>query len=292
MAVDISNLPNMVSRLRMTELTSNAVIYVRCSTPKQNQEAHQSLQSQIALCIKYCKDNNLTVIDTIQEIVSGHNSVKQSYQSILDNNSNINLIIADASRLSRNVASAYNFVINCSKKNILIHSVRDNIITNSHQEYKKFINIVFDASIESSIISKRVCSSLKIRRQLGSYIGKIPYGYTCISTIDNKSGMRLRKLIENTKEQNIISFINQLYYGSKIPILYKLYKKITLKDDFRLYEDNGIEFNEVYYGNLRIKDIKHLLDLHSITKNGDNFTCYNIRAIVNKNAHYKHNYMN
>jgi DNA invertase Pin-like site-specific DNA recombinase len=292
MAIDISNLPNMIKRLNVSELTSNAIIYVRCSTPKQNQDAHQSLQSQIALCIKYCKDNNLTVIDTIQEIVSGHNSVKQSYQSILDNNSNINLIIADASRLSRNVASAYNFVINCSKKNILIHSVRDNIITNSHQEYKKFINIVFDASIESSIISKRVCSSLKIRRQLGSHIGKIPYGYTCISTIDNKSGMRLRKLIENTKEQNIISFINQLYYGSKIPILYKLYKKITLKDDFRLYEDNGIEFNEVYYGNLRIKDIKHLLDLHSITKNGDNFTSYNIRAIVNKNAHYKHNYMN
>ena len=292
MAVDISNLPNLISRLRMSELTSNAIIYVRCSTPKQNQDAHQSLQSQIALCIKYCKDNKLTVIDTIQEVVSGHNSKKQSYQSILDNNSNINLIIADASRLSRNVPSAYNFVINCSKKNILIHSVRDNIITNSHQEYKKFINIVFDASIESSIISKRISSSLKIRRQLGSHIGKIPYGYTSISMIDNKSGMRLRKLIENTKEQNIIDFINRLYYGSKIPALYKLYKKITSKDDFRLYENNGIEFNEVYYGNLRIKDIKHLLDLHSITKNGDNFTLCNIRAMVNKNTHYKHNYMN
>jgi DNA invertase Pin-like site-specific DNA recombinase len=288
---NISNLPNMIKRLNVSELTSNAIIYVRCSTPQQNQDDQQSLQSQLAICQEYCENNDLIIIDTIQEIVSGHNATKQSYKSI-EKHSNIHMIIADGSRLSRNVSDAYTFVINCSKKNILIHSVRDNIVTKSHQDYKSLINIVFDASIESSIISKRICSSLKIRRKLGSYIGKIPYGYKCIHTIDRKSGIKLRKLVEDTMQQNIIDFINRLYYGSKIPILYKLYNKITSKNNFKLYENNGIEFNEVYYGNLRIDDIQHILSLYSITKNNIEFTKLNISSIVNKNKHYKHNYMN
>jgi hypothetical protein len=173
----------------------------------------------------------------------------------------------------------------------LIHSVRDNIVTSSHRDYKNLINIIFDASIESSIISKRISSSINIRRKLGSYIGKVPFGYKCNNTIDRKSGIKIRKLVQDAKEQNIIDFINKLYYGCKIPILYSLYNKITMKNNFKLFEHNGIEFNEVYYGNLCISDIHHLLSLHSIKKKECEFTKSNISSIVSKNTNYKKNLM-
>jgi len=272
-----------LNKSSINDLSQSAIIYARCSTPMQNQDMNQSLQTQIGICMEYANSNNLTISDIISEVVRGHSGNKQSYNSVLDK-SNTNLIIADASRLTRNISDGNTFVKKCEENNILIHSVRDNIITNSNQERKKLFNCIFDASIESSIISKRVASAFKIRRQLGSHFGNPPYGYKIFKHIDKKSGIKLRKLIEDSNEQNIIKFITKLYYGCSIKDLYNTFHKIKSKS-FKLMDIKNNEFEVVEYGNIIKKDIKVLLEENEITYRGEPWKTINLSKIINKNKH-------
>ena len=280
----ISNMIHDLNKSNIKDLSNSAIIYARCSTPKQNQDMLQSLQTQIAICMEYAKANNLIIIETISEVARGHGK-KQTYNSVLDK-SNTNLIIADASRLSRNISDGNIFVTKCEKKNILIHSVRDDIITNSNQERKKLFNCIYDASIESSVISKRISSAFKIRRQLGSHFGNPPYGYKIFKHVDKKSGIKLRKLLEDSTEQTIIKFITKLYYGGNIKDIYNTFRKIKPTLDFKLTDLKNNEFEFVEYGNIIKKDIKILLDEYEITYRGEPWKTSDISKIINKNKHF------
>lgn len=285
---DKNDINNLLSKLKVVDTTSQAIIYARCSTAKQNEDNHQSLQTQIGMCIAYADINNLTIVDTIQEVVRGHNSDKQSYLSITEKYRNTNIIIADASRLSRNINNANDFLTACENSNIIIHSVRDDITTHSNQEKKKFINCVFDASIESKTIGKRVSSAFKIRKQLGGHFGKAPYGYTKYNHVDKKSGIKLRKLKEEPKEQLAIQLICKLFYGGTALDIYKIVKKINPTIDFKLHwaNYNDGDFIVVYYGNLIIKDIVILLNNNLIDRRNEMWRYRDVSEIVRK---YHHN---
>ena len=284
------NLINNFDKSDIKDLSKSATIYTRCSTAKQNQNSNQSLQTQVAICIEYAHTNNMTITNIISEVIPGHNSKKQSYNSVLKNY-NTHFIIADASRLSRNISDSNIFVSQCEKQNILIHSVRDNIITNSHQERKKFFNCIYDGFIESSIIGKRVSSALNIRRRLGSYFGKPPYGFKIYKHIDIKTGIVLRKLTEDPYEQNIIEFITKLYYGCSMTDLYKTFRAIKPYVEFKLLDSKNNEFDSVKYGNIIKKDIKILLEENDITYRGDSWKTINIFRIIN-NSNSRHKIIN
>ena len=167
---------DLFNQLNIIENRNKAIIYTRCSTKKQNEDNNMSLETQVCICNDYCIRNNMIVGEVIREVVGGHNimkqfKMKQSLITMLDSYTNMNIIIADPSRLSRNVSNADMFLKECTKRNIILHFVRDNLTSNSYQDCKKILSIVYDATIESNVISKRITSSIKSRRLLGSHIG-------------------------------------------------------------------------------------------------------------------------
>ena len=270
----------LTSSLNIKDTTKCAVIYARCSTIKQNNDIGQSLHTQIAECMNYCNDNNLEISEVINEVVPAHNYKKQSYYNILDKYKNTNIIIADPSRLSRSVSDASMFLAECKKRNIIIHSVRDNLICDSLQNTKKFIDMIFDAMIESSVISKRVKSSINIRKKMGSHIGKASFGYNITHVIDSTNGMKLRKLVENKEEQNIIKVILLLYYGCNVSDFYNMFEKIS-DNDTKLYDESE-EFTIIYYGNFWPYAIASFLNEQGILLQGKQWKSSNISHIVNK----------
>ena len=275
---DIANL------LDNTSIIDNAIIYARCSTKSQNQNKNTSLSTQIAECNRYCNDHNYNVIKIINEIVGGHDKNKQTYNSILDNYSNANIIICDPSRLSRNICDAINFLTECIKRKLKIHFVRDNLICTTIYDCKQFANLIFDAMTESQTISKRIRHSITIRKRMGSHIGKPSYGFSIKTKLDVESGINIRKMIKNSTEMNYIKLIQTLYFGGNINNIYNNLHIVFPNgiDEYKLTEMDGTPFTEVYWGNLCLSDIATLLNENDGTNRGKRWTSSAIKQIVTK----------
>ena len=143
------------------------------------------------------------------------------------------------------------------------------------------------STIESSIISKRVKSAFQIRRKLGYHFGNPPYGYNIYNTVDIKSGIKLRELIENLQEQNIINFVNKLYYGCNIKEIYNCFYKIKPDYSFKLIDIKNNELTIVKYGNIITKDIKMLLEENDITYRSKPWKLSYILKIIKNNRQNK-----
>ena len=281
-----SKLTESAKSVNNIQITSNypknAIIYTRCSTKKQDLDNLQSLSNQVALCIEYCMENNLNTIQVIKEIHNGHDMSKLQINSIPDTHSNINIIIADPSRMSRNVSDANNFIIQCQKNNIKLHFVRDNLVTDTNVEYKKVINLVCDAFCESQTISKRLKTTFDMKKRYGSHIGSATYGFEIKEKIDPKINLKIRKLVPNKSEQDIIEIINRLYFGSDIKDFYKIFKKVSQNKKFVLKDTNDNVFDAIYYGNITYNDIADLLNENNILKRNISWTPKTISNILSK----------
>jgi DNA invertase Pin-like site-specific DNA recombinase len=282
--IDIDQLSQRINRTQLNDPTKCALIYVRCSTPKQNTDHHQSLSTQEGICRQYASRLNLNCIKVIRDIIPGHDGNLQSYKQILESYSNTHLIIADPSRLTRNVSDANNFLLECDKLNITIHFARDNYQSDSLHDKKRIINSVCDAYIESKVLSKRIKSAISLRKELGSHIGKPPYGYMIIYQIDLPTRIRLRKLEPHVYEQKVIDLIMKLYYGSSINNFYKTFRSITKNKTFKLLDSNNIEFNNIYYGNITPKDIVNILNDNSIKYREKIWNHMQISRIISKHS--------
>ena len=241
---------NITSMFSSSAIKETAVIYARCSTLSQNQDKGTSLHTQTAECMNYCKQHNFEILEVISEVVSGHNGNKQTYNTILEKYKNTNVIISDPSRLSRNIVDATKFLDNCNKNKNKVHSVRDNIVCDSPYNSKLFTNLIYDAMIESNTISKRIRSSINIRRKMGSHIGMAPYGYNIKHVIDLNTGMKMRKLVENPNEMKIIKLINLMYYGSTSKQFYTALYNVDSDCTYKLEDNNGFPIDIIYYGNV------------------------------------------
>jgi DNA invertase Pin-like site-specific DNA recombinase len=262
--LDIDQLSSLITRTQLNDPLKQAIIYTRCSTSKQNTDHNQSLDTQEGICRVYASRLNLSVVKVIKDIIPGHNAALQSYNQILDLYSNTHIIIADPSRLSRNVSDANTFLQECTRLNITLHFARDNYQSDSLHDQKRIINSVCDAYIESKVLSKRIKSAISFRKELGSHIGTVPYGYTISYQIDQATRIRLRKLQPHSYEQKIIELIMQLYYGCNIKNFYKVFRIITKNKTFKLLDSNNEEFTDIYYGNIGPQPIANFLNEHSI----------------------------
>lgn len=279
----ISNMINMFSSTTVKDTKMGAVIYARCSTPSQNQDKGTSLATQIAECRHYCNANNFEITEVISEVISGHNSSKQSYNTILEKYKNTNVVISDPSRLSRNIGNASNFIDGCIKKNITLHCVRDNLVCSTINEFKAFTNLIFDAMIESQTISKRIRSSINTRRQMGSHIGVAPYGYKIEHVQDLNSGMKIRKLVRHSLEMNTVRLIQKMYYGCTSAEFYNALYNVESECEYKLEDNSGNAFDNLYYGNVLPSNIATVLNDNSIYCRGKLWTSSHIRNIVTRN---------
>jgi DNA invertase Pin-like site-specific DNA recombinase len=270
--------------------SNNAIIYARCSTARQNSDNLQSLTNQVVLCIDYCIQNKLNVIDTIREIHNGHDMSKLKINSIPDIHSNINIIIADPSRMSRNVSDANNFIIQCKKNNIKLHFARDNLVTDNNEHYKKVINLVCDAYYESQLLSKRLKTTFDMKKRHGSHIGSTSYGFKINEIIDPKINLKIRKLVPDKLEQDVIEIINRLYFGSDIKDFNNIFKKVSKNKSFVLKDTNNNKFDAIYYGNITYKDIADLLNENNIYKRNTLWTPKSISNILLKTEDFNIKY--
>jgi DNA invertase Pin-like site-specific DNA recombinase len=285
-----SNSNTNIDNYKISNEFNSAIIYCRCSTPSQNTSiGHHSLSTQISICIYYCAKNNLNVDKIQKDICGGHDISKLAICDIPSKYSNINLIIADPSRLSRKVSDADKFILDCLKSNIRVHFVRDKIVVNTYSDYKKAIGLVCDAYIETQTLSKRIKSSYEIKKHLGSHIGKIPYGFESYYIIDPVSQYKIIKLKEISDEQNVIGLINKMYFGSDIGSFNKLFRKIMgskISKKFKLTDATGEDFTDIYYGNLTQSAIAEFLNKHDIKYRTKIWKTSNVSAILDKTEDY------
>lgn len=180
------------------------VAYLRCSTNEQD-TTHQLQTIQT-----YCRTNGLTIDKTISE--EGVSAYSTSYKdrkinSVLESTEKIdNLIIFEASRLSRNMVEGQDIIQKFTLKGTKIHSVKDNSIINQNS-LDQLLNAFryFQASEESKNTSARIKSAKQLQRERGEYLGgRIPIGYEV-------EGKRLK--IQSSTKCTIVQLFN-IYLSS------------------------------------------------------------------------------
>jgi len=269
--ININDLCTNFSKNKISNF--DAIIYCRIST--SNQIFGTSLESQKLLCQNYCLKNNFNIKSTIIEIKSAKTMNNQeALYTFINSNENLNLIVYDPSRLSRNLKDYVDFMDYCKKKNIIIHFVQDELITSNNLDCKKILSEIIDGESESKNIGLRVKRSINYRKSRGIYKSSIPkYGY-----LYNK-----KQLFVNNEEQLIIKLIKNLYWGSSINTINKMLFKIT-GDKHELYFITAPEeqVTHVEYGNMRIIDIVYFLNSIPISKRNKSWNSAAISKIVNQ----------
>jgi DNA invertase Pin-like site-specific DNA recombinase len=259
---------------KKSKISKNAIIYCRVST--KNQSFGTSLESQQLFCQEYCLKNNINIKSVINETNSAKLMSKQiQLNNFLDSNKNINLIVYEPSRLSRNFKDSIQFADTCSKKNIIIHFVQDNLVSSNSSDLKKILSGIIDGETESKNIGLRVKRSIIYRKMKGTYKPSISkYGYKYI-----KQKSQVYTVI-NCKEQKIINLIKKLYWGSNIKIINKLLFEITgiNHELYFIYDIKPVE--EIKYGNMLLIDIVNFLNSISITRRNKKWNSNTISQIV------------
>lgn len=243
-----------------------------------------SLEIQDAKCIEYCNKNNFTIINNISEICSARKmSNQKKLLNIINNNTNINLIIFDVSRFSRNMEDGIKTYNLCKQKNINIHFIKDTIRSSNINHFNIFSLSLLNAQNESDAISYRVTESVKYRKSLGNYIGKPKFGYTLIRNSNN-----ILKIARHPQEYNILLLILRLKYGSTYNEINNLYKDITNNMDANITCLSPITNRIILYGNYENRDIIHILNSNNIFNNNKQFNSLNIYNLCKINSYKYH----
>lgn len=261
---------NNTFNINNLSLTENTIIYTRISTSKQ--QIGTSLDAQLFLCQNYCKKNNYKVIQTYAEISSATNLNKQKKLLEIIDFKNINLVILEPSRFSRNLTNFVDILNKCKNNNIILHFVHDELISTSNNDMKIILSKIIDSQIESEVLGSRIKRSIQYRKMNKTYFPSIcKYGYKY-----NKNNNKLEPLIY---EQDIIILIKNLYYGSSFCDLEKLLLKITNQQHDLCFKA-GDEESTLKYGNMCYKDISTFLNSISILNRNKNWSSLAISKII------------
>ena len=286
----IKNLNISNSNKRKLENNQSAIIYTRCSSKMQTMNNSQSLQSQTSLCIDYCVQNDIKINDIVQDIYNGHDISKLKINSILANNSDILLVVAEPSRISRNVSNFMDCLTSSAKKNIIIHCVRDNLVSDTSTDVKKMLNLAYDSYIETQTLSKRLRSTFSTKKKYGSKLGRIPFGNTASYTT-NEHLVKIRKFEPNETEQNIIKLINIMYFGCKnINEFYILFNNLVSNNEYKLKDSTNTELKQIFYGNFTMKTIAYFLNENNILNRNKQWTSISVNCILDKSEDFDINF--
>lgn len=251
----------------------NAIIYTRISTPGQINGT--SLDSQMQLCVDYCNNNGYNIIDKIKEVSTATNINKQKLLLKITSTENINLIILEPSRLSRNVVDFVKLWDICKKNNIIIHFVQDNLISNSIIDMKQIVSKVFDSQNESIIIGSRIKRSIAYRKRNKLY-------YPSISKYGYKYNKELHKIEPDYNEQQIIQLIKSLYFGDTFKNIEKsIFSICNKKHSLCFMNDDKVK--KLYYGNMTYSSISRFLNGIQLYKRNKKWYPTNISSIIKSN---------
>jgi DNA invertase Pin-like site-specific DNA recombinase len=294
----INNLDNLLNKMDTKDTSMNAIIYIRCSSKKQNEGDLHGAETQKADCIDYAKKNNFNIISILEDTFNGHDITKlKIYDIIKSNNYNLNIIVADPSRLSRRPAHGISFIEECMNRKIIIHSARNNISTETTMGQYQFGTGFYEARIESEQQSKRSRALYEQKKKNGSHIGIAPFGYHLKKIISPNSQYPITVKEENEYEQKVIKLISMLYYGNEREEIYKIMREISQNLLARIYyyDENTKKDVEhelrIYYGNMTRQDIADILNKNNILKRGKQWSKNMVSRIIidlnnNENIQY------
>lgn len=209
-------LTSLFDRMNCFAKNSQTIIYARMSS-----DAQSSLADQIELCKEYAKRRKLDEdLQIFTDIGSGMDVSKLKSHSIMVNEVAVttrpNLIVNDMSRLGRcfDIFQMVEFMI---MKGVKIHSVQDNLIVEKENPLSliKAYSLICSAIEFSSILSKKIKTSLAMKKKRGVFTGrKVPYGFK-LKIVKNlgvaerfleKDPMTFgtaKKLAKSTKRKNV-----------------------------------------------------------------------------------------
>lgn len=192
----------------------NTIIYCRISSNDQ------SLEAQEHECIKYCQEKNLHIIDIIHEIASSYKNKQSKLKQLINENNNINIVIYSIDRFSRDPVVADQLLNKMEQNKITLLSVKEQLDLNTPIGKHQFRTHVSYSRLESEMISQRVKTNIKYKRDHDMFIGQAPYGY---QVVENKK-------VPNPIEQHVIKFIINNYNKqlTSVEFTARLYKLLDL----------------------------------------------------------------
>ena len=173
-----------------------------------------------------------------------------------------NLIFYEPTRLSRNPEDYHKLLKLCDSKNITLHSVNPNLISDNNNDKRLIATCVVDGQFESDFISNRIKKSVAYRKLNNKYYPSIPkFGSSYLKISKNNL-----KVVNNQKEIQIKTLINKLYYGGSVKDIDNLLKLTTGNDKCKIinpYDPDEV-ITTIKYGNMRIIDIVRFLNSSNI----------------------------
>ena len=156
------------------------IIYCRKSrgTPEE-------LNSQIDICLSYCRSKNYEVSEIFSEIKSSQDFSREYYCKMLEyikEHDDIRVVCIDLSRLNRNVVAQIKLNDLLIKHNSIIETVNNGIIKTDSPENKMLNNIIanFD-EYYFNITKQKMQRGLIEARKKGIRIGAKLYGYNIVN---------------------------------------------------------------------------------------------------------------
>jgi DNA invertase Pin-like site-specific DNA recombinase len=279
------SLTNNIRKATVSDHCNDAIIYLRSSSTSQNNEENNqhSLITQNSLCVNYARENGFNIIKTIDEVRRANDITKLKINNIPDNYANINLIIADPSRMARDIIDGADFMRRCQNSNITIHSVRDNSVSDTSLGKRKIIDSVMIANDESDTVRKRINTMIQIKKRHGSKFGRVPFGYNLEKKIINDGGYAFPINIHtvNEEEQLIIKLIGMLRYGCEINTFYQLFRSIIGNPNKKLYYQDK-EWTNIQYKECTMDFIAELLNEHNILIKGEKWNVAKVSSILKR----------
>ena len=266
---------NLCNKMFDSDIIEKAIIYARLSIKGQSNGT--SIESQIKNCEEYCKVNSFNVIETCIDYGSALNMNKQiNLDKILHTHKNINLVVNEVDRLSRNPLTYAIMQDICNKQNITIHFAQDNLISNNSVDLKIISSKVIDGNIESKRIGSRIKRSIMYRKSKGTYKRiKKPFGFKF-----NKE----TKVFDKNDDYCIVELIEKIHNGSDIKEIEKIIKQITGKKvPLCFVDDIEDEDTTIEYGNMNYSEIARFLNTIPIKRNGKSWSGLHISKIIKKN---------
>ena len=247
-----------ISSITISPSNTNAVIYARVSTKEQTKG--YSLDTQIQGCTDFAEKNGFNIISVLSESCSaGEMKNQQKLLKILEERSNIHLIVYCMDRFSRNFFDYAMFEKKCNENKIIFHDAHKNLSSNVTSDLKQMTSDIRDAVTEHRTLSRRISSSIRYRKQNGLYYPSISkYGSKYIRDRNGK----IQRISDDKNEKNIRNLINMFYYGAKCTKINLLLNEITGRNDHYMYDYKNDDYgvNEILYGNMSSRDIADFLN--------------------------------
>lgn len=186
--------------------------YTRISLLKEKSSSISTQRSKIK---SYCELNNLDLVGTYEEVVSGKSTENRieylKVMELVENGQIDGVVVYQISRWGRgSVGDMWKSIETLKKYKCEFYSVQEKIDTDSPQG-RFFLNILFSMyQMEREMISKRTSDTLQNKKSNFEVYGNIPFGY-------NRDG---NKLVENPNEmilrKKILMLHNKGYSFRKI----------------------------------------------------------------------------